>query len=115
MKIICYHHHLTIILSNWNQYIIIVPDKRLQVDFFIARLTVSVLNKLSIKHLSKKSYSNRIIIKNVVKTAPKKRVGDVELLIQTGSGDREFEGSKRRLEYLLLSRKNTTPVRIICV
>ena len=41
MKIICYHHHLTIILSNWNQFIIIVPDKRLLVDFFIARLIVS--------------------------------------------------------------------------
>ena len=36
-------------------------------------------------------------VTGIVKTAPKKRVGDVELLIQTGSGDREFEGSKRRL------------------
>ena len=44
MKIICYHHHLTIIfikLESIHYY----STKRLQVDFFIARLIVSLQEK----------------------------------------------------------------------
>ena len=58
-----------------------------------------MLNMQLLRKRFEANFSEQLVDQAIksVKTAPKKRVGDVELLIQTGSGDREFEGSKRRL------------------